>query len=124
MHFSKFSKLTVGTSLATLPALVLASDPTPLFVLFIEIPIAILSIILIAISYSLPRIGRILAIVFLIAIFLVMNWASDVGYLESAGAWLYFSCLMGGIAFFLARSRNRQAIVEIDVKDSDPTSGT
>jgi hypothetical protein len=124
MRCSTFSKLTIGTGLAALPSIALASDPTPLFVLFVAIPIGIISILLVMVSYSLPNVGRICAIAFLVALIPVTAWASDVGYLENAGIGLYFSWLMGGIAFFLARSRIIKAGMKNNGVGDTSTNGT
>lgn len=103
-----------GFCLLSTPAL--ASDPTPLFVMLVEIPIALLSLLLIGIARFFPTAGRIFAILFLVALFPVSRWASNVGYLDRAGIGLYFAWLMGFFALFVGRLRKRN-----DTTDSDPT---
>jgi hypothetical protein len=78
----------------SIPSTVFASDPTPLFVMFIEIPILVISCFVLFICFLSHKIGGVLLCLLLIGSFIVHAWASDVGYMDSAGNFLNLSFLI------------------------------
>jgi hypothetical protein len=105
MPSSALLKQITGAVLVALPAPVLASDPTPLFVFFIAIPLGVISIFIAVICYFYPKFGCNSSVVFLIALVPITIWASNVGYLESAGIGLNFAWLISIVAFFFSQKR-------------------
>ena len=73
------------------PGVSAASDPTGLFVLLFGVPAIILAVIFAALSFPLPRASAVLLILLLGAHVPLMSWAFDVGYMRSAGGWLWTS---------------------------------
>src|SRR6185503_359072 len=73
------------------PGVCAASDPTGLFVLLFGIPAVILAVIFAGLSFPFPRESEVLLILLLGAHVPLMSWAFDVGYMRSAGGWLWTS---------------------------------
>ena len=72
------------------PATAFASDPTPLFVLFVELPILAFSILFLLVCFFAPKTGLVLVSLLLLFSFVVLIWASR-GYLDTAGRFLVTS---------------------------------
>ncbi|WP_156383692.1 hypothetical protein [Pseudoxanthomonas sp. Root65] len=100
-----FQRLFATFGLAAVPGIALASDPTPLFVLFIGAPAAAISILLAGLAYFFPKGALAFILTFLIAHAPLMWWAFDVGYMDAAGGWLYFSSVVGVCSLVLAVTR-------------------
>lgn len=98
MKIRAAKKIVFGVMSAGWPALAWASDPTPLFVLFIGLPALVFSIGLAILAYKAPKLAFACSVVFLIAHIPVMNWAFRVRYMDDAGIWLYLSCAVGVFA--------------------------
>jgi hypothetical protein len=77
--------------LLIIPSTVFASDPTPLFVIFMEIPILIISCFVLLICFFSYKIGGVLLGLLLVGSFFVYVWASDIGYMSKAGNYLRLS---------------------------------
>lgn len=90
------------TVLSLLPGSALASDPTPLFVFVFGLPAALGSILLVWLACRFPKAALASAIVFLGAHVPLMSWAYRVGYMDTAGGWLYFSAALGVVSLVLA----------------------
>jgi hypothetical protein len=73
------------------PGVSAASDPTGLFVLLFGLPAVILAAIFAALSFPLPRASAVLLVLLLGAHVPLVSWAFDVGYMRSAGGWLWTS---------------------------------
>jgi hypothetical protein len=73
------------------PGVSAASDPIGLFVLLFGLPAVILAVIFAALSVPLPRASAVLLVLLLGAHVPLMSWAFDVGYMRSAGGWLWTS---------------------------------
>lgn len=95
-------RLIAGLALAAFPTFVLASNPTPMFVMFIGLPALVMSIVIALFAHRKPKLGLGLSIVFLLAHIPTIIWASRVGYMDEAGGWLYASCGLGIYAFMVA----------------------
>jgi len=76
--------------LSVVPATAFASDPTPLFVLFVELPILVFSILFLVVCFFAPKTGLVLVSLLLLFSFVVLIWASG-GYLDTAGRFLVTS---------------------------------
>lgn len=69
----------------------IASDPTPLFIIFIAWPMIAISIVLFLVVFFMWKNALTSNLVFLFWHFLVIAWASDVGYMKAEGGWIWFS---------------------------------
>ena len=87
----------------------LASDPTPLFVIFVEIPLLILSGIFLVVCVIAPKGGRILTGLKLFITLFVIGWAADAGYMDSGGKLLSISLLIDITALVVAMRRQNAA---------------
>jgi hypothetical protein len=90
---------------ALLPGPALASDPTGLFVLFISLPAVVAAVGLLPVCYWAPKLGVALTGLLLAAHIPLMWWAKDVGYMNSAGGWVYTSLSLTGLGLMLALAR-------------------
>ncbi len=68
-----------------------ASDPTPLFVIIVAIPLLVFAILFFILCVFLPRFGLIVMGLMLFLHAAILAWASDVGYMETAGGWVLLS---------------------------------
>lgn len=75
------------------PSPCLASDFTPLFVLFVEIPILGISVLFLLICFGAPKVGLVLSTLLLFGSLFVVAWASG-GYMDDAGGFLLSSLLV------------------------------
>ena len=75
------------------PSASIASDFTPLFVLFVEIPILGVSVLFLLICFGAPKVGLVLITLLFFGSLLVVGWASG-GYLDDAGGFLLSSLLI------------------------------
>lgn len=100
--------------LFTVPSVVLASDPTPLFVLFIEIPILVFSLLFLALCFGAPKMGLVLIVVLLVASLFVLGWASG-GYMDDAGGFLLTSLCVDIAGIFVATNKIKKTKeIELD----------
>mgnify|MGYP001822860963 CR=1 FL=1 len=98
MCFFELSKWTrrivpILAGLFVAPSAVLASDFTPLFVLFVELPILGMSVLFLLICFGAPKVGLSLSSVLLFGSLFVVGWASG-GYMDNAGGFLLSSLLV------------------------------
>ena len=94
--------------LFTVPSAVLASDPTPLFVLFIEIPILVFSALFLLVCFGAPKVGLVLVSILLIGSLFVLSWASG-GYMDDAGGFLLTSLLVDVAGILVAINKINKA---------------
>ena len=90
---------------ALLPGPALASDPTGLFVLFISLPAVVAAAGLLPVCYWAPKVGVVLAGLLFAVHIPLMWWAKDVGYMQSAGGWVYTSLSLTGLGLALSLAR-------------------
>ncbi len=83
-------KLLLGL-LFSLPAHSLASNMTGLFLMFIVSPVIFLSLILLIVTWGLPKAAATSGMVLLGIHFLVFLWGMEVGGFGGAGWWLVMS---------------------------------
>jgi hypothetical protein len=95
-----------------LPTPALASDPTPLFVIFVEAPLLFLSLIFLAVCFGAPKTGRVLAGLLLVASLFFLGWASRVGYMGSAGGMLLLSIFVDILGLIIAAKKIREAAAD------------
>ena len=81
-----------------------ASDFTPLFVLFVELPIFGTSILFLLVCFGAPKPGLVLSSLLFVGSLIVVGWASG-GYLEDAGGFLLSSLLVDIAAILIALKR-------------------
>ena len=93
------------------PSSVLASDFTGLFVLFVEIPILVLSILFLLLCFGAPKVGRVLCAIWLFASLIVLLWAMG-GYMDSAGGFLLTSLLVDIAGIAIASNKINKAQVQ------------
>lgn len=81
-----------------------ASDPTPLFIIFVAIPLIVFAALVFILCLSFPKAGLVASGILFLAQFLIIGWASNVGYMESSGAWVGVSLLINitgiGLAYY------------------------
>lgn len=117
----KRSNLFLLLILLLVPVRAAASDPTPLFVLFIGIPFLLCSILFLVVCFFARRLGALLAGVLLLAQIPIMGWASDVGYMGSAGGWLVASLFISGVGLLVAFFREKKSEQSAELSISDET---
>ncbi|SMF62968.1 hypothetical protein SAMN02745866_04056 [Alteromonadaceae bacterium Bs31] len=90
---------------------VFASDPTPLFVLFIEVPFLVVSALFLLVCIGAPKVGLVLVSLLLICSLFVLSWASG-GYLDDAGGILLLSMLVdvAGIVVAAKKIKNTREL--------------
>lgn len=66
-------------TLATAPATALASDPSALWFLFLELPALVLACICLLLTWPAPRAGRALAVIHAAIAFVLLVWMSSDG---------------------------------------------
>jgi len=98
------------------PSAALASDPTPLFVLFIEMPILGFSILFLLVCFGAPKVGLVLSTLLLIGSLFVVGWASG-GYMDDAGGFLLLSLLVD-IAGILVAIKKINTAKELETSES------
>ncbi|MDJ0656555.1 MAG: hypothetical protein QNJ40_20510 [Xanthomonadales bacterium] len=91
--------------LLTMTAPALGSDYTGFFVLFLEIPILVISLLFLPLCFLAPKVGLALATMLLLGIFVVLYWASDVGYMSTAGGLLLLSLVINVIGIAVAAKK-------------------
>lgn len=101
-----------ATLLLLLPTPALASDPTALFVLFVEVPLLFLSVVFLGVCLTAPRAGIVLTGLLLVGSLVFLGWASDVGYMESAGGMLLISIAVDILGLIIAIKKIRQAATD------------
>jgi hypothetical protein len=87
--------------LLLLPTPALASDPTALFVLFVEAPLLFLSVVFLGVCLAAPRTGLVLSGLLLLVSLVFVGWAGA-GYMESAGGMLLISMAVDIVAILIA----------------------
>jgi len=93
-------KLILGIVILSFSNYAYSSDPTGLFVLFVGIPFIVIAAIFSAICIKMPKFGAVLLSLLLIAHIPILAWASNVGYMDTAGGWLSLSFLMNIAGLF------------------------
>ena len=88
-----------------LPETALGSDPTGLFVLLFGLPAVIAGVVSLPLSYWVPKVGAAVAGLLLALHLPLVWWAKDVGYLKSAGGWIYLSLSVTAIALMISIAR-------------------
>lgn len=91
--------------LLLLPMQAQASDPTALFVIFVEAPLLFLSVVFLGVCFAAPRAGVTLTGLLLLASLIFLGWASSVGYMESAGGMLLISIAVDILAIVIATKK-------------------
>lgn len=90
----ELNRFFVLSTLLILPSVTLASDPTPLFVIFIAWPMIGIAIVLFILVFLKRKNSLTCNLAFLLWHFLVIAWASDVGYMAVEGEWVWFSLVI------------------------------
>jgi hypothetical protein len=90
----------------------IASDFTPLFVLFVEIPVLGISVLFLLVCFAAPKLGLVLSTLLLFASLLIVAWASG-GYMDDAGGFL-LSSLLVDIAGILIALKKRNLASELE----------
>ena len=93
------------TALWLLPGTAFGSDPTGLFVLLFGLPAVAAAVISLPISWWAPKLGAAVAGLLLALHLPLVWWAKDVGYLKSAGGWIYLSLSVTAIALMISIAR-------------------
>lgn len=81
-------------SLLVFPSIVVASDPTPLFPIFVAWPLFSISVFLFIPVFLKAKNSLFVNLVLLIIHVLVILWASDVGYMKSSGGVVWLSLVV------------------------------
>ena len=85
-----------------------ASDPTPLFVIFIAFPLIGLGVIFCLISVFAPKGGLVTGIILLLVHILILPWTSGAGYMDSAGGWMALSFIINVSVILIALVRQKK----------------
>ena len=84
----------LGILLLVFPGLVFASDPTPLFAIFIAWPLFLISLFLFIPVFLKAKNSLFVNLVLLIVHVFIILWASDVGYMKISGGVVWLSLLV------------------------------
>lgn len=92
--------------LLVFPSIVVASDPTPLFPIFVAWPLFSISVFLFVPVFLKTKNSLFVNLVLLIIHVLVILWASDVGYMKSSGGvvWLSLAVNVCSIVYWLIKN--------------------
>ena len=95
-NFTTVSYRTSGTLFLflVLPTKAFASDYTAFFFLFMEIPVLVISLLFLVVCFFAPKVGVVLMALLFGASLFILNWASEVGYMSTAGELLLISLVI------------------------------
>lgn len=99
---------TVSLLLLSHPSVVLASDPTPLYVPFVAAPILLIALFGCGLSFIAPRTSLVLNGLFLLFQGLVIFWADDIEILDLIGIWLFCSVTTNVVALYFGYKKLSQ----------------
>jgi len=91
--------------LVLLPGTAFGSDPTGLFVLLFGMPAVAAAVVSLPISWWAPKLGAAVTGLLLALHLPLVWWANDVGYMKSAGGWIYLSLSLTAIALMISIAR-------------------
>lgn len=95
--------------LLVFPSIVVASDPTPLFPIFVAWPLFAISLLLFIPVYLKAKNSLFVNLVLLIIHVLVILWASDVGYMKASGGVVWLSLVVNicSIVYWLIKNTEK-----------------
>ena len=101
-------KIFLLAGLFVAPPASIASDFTPLFVLFVEIPVLGISVLFLLVCFAAPKVGLVLSTLLFFASMLIVAWASG-GYMDDAGGFLLSSLVVDIAGILIALKKRKLA---------------
>ena len=101
-------KIFLLAGLFVAPTASIASDFTPLFVLFVEIPVLGISVLFLLVCFAAPNVGLVLSTLLFFASMLIVAWASG-GYMDDAGGFLLSSLVVDIAGILIALKKRKLA---------------